>query len=422
MNWILIIIAAVAFAIPGKPVCLVSEAPQEDIGRIFEIKLSEIGDQTVSLQRQLDSIPDGTVENPTIIKFPKGRFWTEGVGDFSKRIDHGIVTILNRKNLVIEAEGTILYTKAPAVPFGGSMAYGKYSHRRHFCIWDSENITVIGLRIEGSNDVEGRLRPFDSKAPEGYSAYQDYLEFEHAFDVKGGVNVTLKDCHAFGVWGDGFYVGARKQWSDDVKILNCSTEWNGRQGIAVANSAKDILIDGFRGKKVRRTFIDLEPHSKEGVIDGVVIRNSEGECHLTPFAAGGRGTINNVLIENNKYSGSSYSLYCRTSNPEDLIIRKNWVFRNNTRLGRRGGNGIKLGYMDNVVIKDNSDSYSGRYYVTALFVNHLIVKDNTVEGKAVVRAAGVEGLETDFAIFDNTAKIPPAQMEQYDLIRQNNNE
>jgi hypothetical protein len=168
------------------------------------------------------------------------------------------------------------------------------------------------LRIEGSNCTEGKLlgtkgntpdfwksHKNDPEAREGYSAYQSYWEFEHGFDIRGGKNITLEDCEVYAVWGDGYYIGGNTQISDGIKIINCTIEWNGRQGLAVANSAQNILIDNLTVVKSRRSGIDLEPHSSNGFVRNVEIKNSTIECQLTPFAAGGSGDVSNIYIHHN---------------------------------------------------------------------------------------------------------------------------
>ncbi len=395
------------------------------------IVLKEEGDVTRELQAQLDKIPNGTAENPIYIKFPEGKFWTEGIQNPYFRNRTHVTKIQNKKHWIIDGYGTIFFTKAPSVAFGGSVQNGEYSYRRHFRIIDSENITVKGLRIEGSNYTEGKLlgtegntpdfwksKSNDSEAWNGYAAYQSYWEFEHGFDILGSKNITLEDCEVFGVWGDGYYIGAHSQISDGVKIINSSVEWNGRQGLAVANSAQNILIDNLTVVKSRRSGIDLEPHSTNGFVRNVEIRNSNIECQLTPFAAGGSGDVSNIYIHHNKYSGSGHSLYVRASDADKGIIRHDWNFSFNERVNGRHRSSapcIKMGWTSNVHIEGNIDFYQSKYYFGLMSGENVTIINNKLNGGNLVRLADVKNVKVrgnspKLEILDNTEVLPQQEL------------
>lgn len=387
----------------------------QDTSRTYFIELEGEGDLTKLLQDQIDAVPDGTPERPNLIKFPKGRFWTEGNLDWNPRGKNGIINFINRHNLIVEGftkeEPTVFYTKAPAVPYGGNASvYGTYSERRHFRINQSTNIQVRNIRIEGSNILEGKklgstpeLTPEfwkggkDGGSSEGFPAYQPYWEFEHAFDIINSQNITIEDCSVLGVWGDGVYLGQSiTKPSENIILKNLHLKFTGRQGIAVSDARK-ILIDNVWIDKGRRSGIDLEPFHDAGFANDVEIRNSKIDVQLTPFAAGGKGDVSNIYIHNNEYSGSGNTIYCRTSNEKNPTIRRNWRFINNTRTNRYGSSApvIKFGWTENILIEGNIDriSHSKGFYVGASYCKDLVVKNNKIENGKAIRIFKTENVK-----------------------------
>lgn len=375
---------------------------EKDQPQVYEIELDTTSgiDQTGILQRQINAVPDGTPEDPTIIRFPKGRFWTEGELTVNPRGENGIINIRARKNLVIEGDSTVFYTKAPATPFGGNVNQNRYSKRRHFRIHGSQNILVKNIIIEGSNVIEGKLLGTapettpgfwkggpDNGSKKGFPGYRSYWEFEHGFDIINSQNITIENSKVYGVWGDGVYIGqSTTNPSENIILRNLHLKFTGRQGIAVSDARK-ILIDSVRIEKGRRSGIDLEPFHDGGFANEVEISNSRIEVQLTPFAAGGRGDVSDIYIHNNEFSGSGHSVYCRTSNEKNPTIRRNWRFIDNTRLDRFGSSApvMKFGWTENITIRGNKDNYSGKYPIGLSFCKNVEVIDNEFEGGNQIR-------------------------------------
>ncbi|PRY10584.1 hypothetical protein CLV24_1133 [Pontibacter ummariensis] len=341
----------------------------QELWDVYQITLSEDStvDQTASIQKQLDAIPDGTPTKPNIIRFPDGRFWTEGDLENNSQGRNGIINLTNRHNLIIE--GGTFYTKAPATAYGGNVDKGDYSRRRHFWLIECTNITLRKIRVEGSNTIDGRvigttptLTPSfwqggeDNGALHGSPAYRSYWELEHAFDIRGCKNITLEDCFVFGVWGDGVYVGGTTSPSENIVLRNLHLRFTGRQGIGVANSVDGLLIDKVWVDKGRRASIDLEPHNHQGFVRNVKIQNCRLEAVMVAIAAAGRGDVSNIYIHNNTYTTTSPFLVCHDSS--EKVTRENWTVKNNTRIGAFGSPvaSIRFKKTNNIVLEGNTDA------------------------------------------------------------------
>ncbi|UJH91038.1 right-handed parallel beta-helix repeat-containing protein [Antarcticibacterium sp. 1MA-6-2] len=385
-----------------------------DTTNIYYINVQGGGDLTKHIQDQIDAVPNGTAQKANVIKFPRGRFWTEGNLEWNPKGKNGIINFVNKHHLIIEGfskeEPTVFYTKAPAIPFGGNVSRGNYSHRRHFRIHQSTNITVRNIRIEGSNTIEGKVLGSsseftpdfweggkDSGSKSGFPAYQSYWEFEHAFDIINSQNITIEDSSVYGVWGDGVYIGqSTTNPSENIILRNLHLKFTGLQGIAVSDARK-IIIDKVWIDKGRRSGIDLEPFHDEGFANDVEVRNSKIDVQLTPFAAGGRGDVSNIYIHNNEYTGSGNTIFCRTSNEKNPTIRKNWKFIKNVRTNTYGSSSpvIKFGWTENILIEGNVDRVSHKkgLYVGASYCNNIVIKDNEVKGGKAIRIYKSNNLE-----------------------------
>lgn len=296
---------------------------------VYEIIIdnSEDVDLTIMIQEQIDAIPDGKTGKPNIIRFPEGRFWTEGNLENNPKGLKPVIHFLNRHNLIIEGANpekpTTFFTKAPAIPWGGSVGKNMYSKRRHFSVEESTNIIVRHIRIEGSNRIKGELLgtapeytpEFWGGGPDKGSGgeahgYVGYWELEHAFEVKDSKHVLLDRVEAYGVWGDGLYIGnSTGNPSEYITIKDSYLGFVGRQGIAMAN-CRNILVDNVHIEWGRRADIDMEPFSSDGFVEHVEIKNCVLESLMTTFAMGGRGQKNYIDIHHNEFKrGGTISVY-----------------------------------------------------------------------------------------------------------------
>lgn len=320
-------------------------------------------DETATIQAQIDAAPDGTPDCSTIIRFPEGRYHTEGDLANNPRGRNGVLLFENRHNLIVEGPATF-YTEAPAVPYDTSVPGNTYSLRRHFWLKNCSNITIRNIRVEGSNYTEGRklaagTPPFwqggpDNGSAAGFPGYRGSWEFEHAFDITDSKNITIEDCEVDSVWGDGVYIGNHPSvGSDNIILRNLNLRFTGRQGIGASN-CRNVLIENVTVDHGRRAAIDLEPFSDNSFVTDVEIKN----CNMHPlqshFAMGGRGDVSRINIHDNIVNGAGLTLHCFDS--AGLTRRSDWTFTNNIRLSNYGSPlaPIRFTMTDNVTIDNNT--------------------------------------------------------------------
>ncbi|MEY2454751.1 MAG: hypothetical protein QOD92_4325 [Acidimicrobiaceae bacterium] len=189
------------------------------------------GDVTSELQ----SLFDGAKDNSTIT-FPSGGCY---------RVDDTL-TIDGHHRLQIEGNGATLRAGTPGD-----------RNRRHLIISNSDDITVRGLTVIGSNDKPG--------------VYDEKLAFQHAFALNGVHRALLDKVSASRLHGDFVYIGGKVgSPSSDVTVTSSTFDGSGRQGIAVT-AADRVLISGNDIANVARSMFDIEPNSPDDEVRDVRI-------------------------------------------------------------------------------------------------------------------------------------------------------
>lgn len=253
-------------------------------------------DVTEELARFLSSVPHGTT-----VEFPRdGRYRIEGR-----------VEVADQRDLTIEGNGSLLF----ATETGGE-------ERRHVSFRDSANITIRGLKVKGANPNAGT----------GDDAYKASLAAQHGLDFHAVKGLVLDGVTVTDVWGDFVYLGPNRgsmEPTEDVVIRNSTFERNGRQGIALVH-ARRVLIERNRISQTRRATFDLEPNGKDLAVDDVrIVDNDIGDGRLLFIAAHGRGTVNNVVVMNNRLVDRPLNISVQA--PDKGEVRRNFRI-----IGNRG--------------------------------------------------------------------------------------
>jgi hypothetical protein len=254
-----------------------------------------------------------------------------------------------------------------------------YSNRRHIWVQGGNNVTLKNLRVEGENlkwDQEKKSNPNDD---DDYASYFSPWEFEHAFSVYGGRNMTFENLQARGIWGDGFYSQGK---TNGLTLKNFKVSYNGRQGVAFSQS-ENVVAENVQILNSRRAGFDLEPNSK-WVVKNVLIKNSYIRGYHVAFAAGGRGAVDNITIQNNKIAGPGVPWVFVSES--DGVRRYDWKVYDNEVLNRLGSPspGMRFDNVTNIDVQRNRSrivTTQSRNPVGLSGVKGtVIVKDNDFDG------------------------------------------
>lgn len=109
------------------------------------------------------------------------------------------------------------------------------------------------------------------------------IQFGHGIRINGGKNITINNCYITECFGDGINIqvgsaGVDDQFPEDIKINNCTCNYNRRLGIAV-EGGKNIIISNTtcrdNGKINRLVYpgsgIDIEPWHEDNYVKNLVI-------------------------------------------------------------------------------------------------------------------------------------------------------
>ena len=168
----------------------------------------------------------------------------------------------------------------------------------------AKNVSISNLNVRGAN----------KKGP----VYNEALEAQHGFEIVGGSNVTLTNCSAKDVNGDGLYIGMGPVDGktglgvpSTVVTVNTFSATNcARMGVTWV-SGEDVYITQLKIDGTGRSAIDIEPNAtarvpgedpngkrfrivRRGLFDGIDARN----YNFNLVAAGGVGTVEHVTFRN----------------------------------------------------------------------------------------------------------------------------
>lgn len=144
-------------------------------------------------------------------------------------------------------------------------------------------------------------------------------EYGFGVQIHNSNNINIKNLKCKSCWGDGIFIA----YSKDVKIINCISDNNRRQGLSIV-SGENIYIDncGFINTNgtAPQAGIDIEPNKSSDIIKDIIIKNSNFdnnigsgiEINIDKMIVGEQ-TLNllDIVIENckfnNNHTGITYS-------------------------------------------------------------------------------------------------------------------
>jgi len=127
-------------------------------------------------------------------------------------------------------------------------------------IENAENVEVYNANIEGD-----RRNHLGTKG-----------EWGMGIDVRGSKNVLIKNTYIKDCWGDGIYIGATNNMSENIKVHDFIIDYSRRNGISIINvSGLDIsngLIANTMGTDPQMG-IDIEPNKSDDEVKNITISN-----------------------------------------------------------------------------------------------------------------------------------------------------
>jgi hypothetical protein len=243
------------------------------------------GDDTARINAWIASLPSGGCGYMT----PR-----EDGSSTAYRVD-GTVEISNRSGLRLLLDGAVF--RASGVV--GDIDPGpKTGWRSHVAIRDSTDISLSGLRVEGSWDCT-----FDSS-----------YEGEAAFFVEDSRKIVLDNVSAGGIAGDGVEIAG----AQGLRITGSSFDCTGRMGVSVIRTSSDIVVTRSTFDHIARSAFDVELTAAWYDVEDVSISHNTVANHgLLFFAGGGLGRKGGIILSDNtstvkpiriKYVGSDLTL------------------------------------------------------------------------------------------------------------------
>jgi hypothetical protein len=296
------------------------------------------GDVTSALNAYLARVSEGS----TVVFPAKSRYRIEGT-----------LSLVNRRNIVIEGQGATFFAKSnglnrPAPGCNRRASVCRYPNRTraHWVLTDDTNIVVRDVKVIGSDPRPG-----------ANGTYDPALEAQHGFSILGGSGIVLDHVSARNVWGDLVNIGAA---STNVIIKNSTFHGASRQGWSITNGQHVTFVNNSVAA-ARRSLIDIEADTRRDRIAYVTIRNnrlgSSRFCTLTNYGA--PAVEHDFVIADNRAIGSAPIKICVQATR--TARRRNFEFSGNVgATGARLPNEpmVSIAYVDHVTVKGNVQRFS----------------------------------------------------------------
>jgi hypothetical protein len=257
-------------------------------------------DATLLLQAVIDTVPDGRC-----LRLRAGGTY---------RADTPL-KIFGRTDLTLDGNGAVIKRDRR-----GHVAPGEKSKRPHILITAGTGVTIENLTIDGASRT---------------GEYWDIYETDHAFDVKGSTNLTIRDTTVRQVFGDFVYVDD-SQWpihsGINVPTTNLLVSGNtfrtaGRHGLGVAGLAVGVRFENNLVRHVGRSGIDFELHPGKSISQFEIVGNTFRDFRLNWIAAG-EGAATDIFVGFNQILGDS--MHIKIGPRYQPAYHERWTFEGNT--------------------------------------------------------------------------------------------
>ena len=304
-------------------------------------------DVTAALNYWIQTVPDGTASNISVIKFPAGNTYLLSEG----------IQFKDRSYLTFDGYGAKLKLNPLQDPITGykqhqslfllGWGYNTYSGGTN------KNIIIRGFEFEASNPT-----------PAVWNADR---EGAHAVEIDNSDGVEVYDILAHGIAGDGF----KTTRGLNLWIHNNHIQDAGRQGVTICEG-DSILIENNQFDHMGYFILDLEPNGRmennqlvESITNITFRNNTAGTWGGTiggGLVAVGCGAnfkeIGNITITGNTMTGSSYSTLCSYFNMKQYKRLYNIVFTNNKASQSAAGPAWVFKTIDGLTITGNNQPLS----------------------------------------------------------------
>lgn len=243
--------------------------------------------------------------------------------------DHVTNIYVNRDIQWLPTEASSLFNISNSVNLylNGTITVQANSLQRYYVIFleNTTNVHIIGGSIIGDRQTHGT----------------NAAEHCHGIELWESKNVTISGTHISYMPGDGIYLGGGDgsnssdltKANEFVVIENCVCRYNGRQGISVASSINELLIDNceFSYTGVGNVItaqngpwagIDIEPTVSIGLLKNIIIRNTifkKNKSHQ--FVVATNIQLDDIVVENCIFEADTF-----TENNEKVFIESSSVY------------------------------------------------------------------------------------------------
>lgn len=240
-----------------------------------------------------------------VVAFPPGETY----------VVNGTIEVLLRNDITINVNDSTIQAVTP-----GTL------NRAHWRLTRCNDIVINDPVVIGANPNAGTGDP----------AYVPSKESQHAFEIRGGSNITVNNPSGSDIYGDWIYLTDSGGWPDGITFNNVNFTRNGRQAIAIV-AGRNVIVDGGTISEIRRSFVDCEPNTVGQGAENIDIGNLAVHNLRLSFLAskGADGMIDGLTMHDIDVTGGVGGTLSTEVNPPS-VRRANISIINCTAVNESG--------------------------------------------------------------------------------------
>ncbi len=322
-------------------------------GTIYNIPSSIDGsgntNVSTAIQAFVNSVPNGTSSNPSIIKFPAGKTYQLQPG-----INYG-----GKSYIIFDGSGTpTQYGNTGGATLKAPGNGIKVENSPFYAQYPANDIIFKNFNLIGSNPHGATNLCWNGEAAQNSGGTLG--EYQMGISMRGARDIEIANINFDKFQGDHVYLGAFRAsptvWNENIWIHNVYGNNNGRMAFGII-AANNLKIEDSKFDNTCMYVFDQEPnYSDEGTTNAIYRRNIIGNyaystafgesAVLDTYSPATSAIFGSVTFENNTITGKPVGrpigqspIYMKLLEPNQTGT---WIIRNNTCTSKGIGPAIRI--------------------------------------------------------------------------------
>ncbi len=302
---------------------------------------------STAIQAFVNSVPNGSAANPSIIKFPTGKTYQLQPG-----INYG-----GKSYIIFDGSGTpTQYGNTGGATLKASGNGIKVENSPFYAQYPANDIIFKNFNLIGSNPHGATNLCWNGESAQNSGGTLG--EYQMGISMRGAKNIEIANMNIDKMQGDHVYLGTVNTglWNENIWIHNIYGNNNGRMALGIIG-VNNLRVEDSKFENTCMYVFDQEPnYGNEGTTNATYRRNIIGNyaystafgesAVLDTYSPATSANFGSVTFENNTITGKPIGrpigqspIYMKLLEPNQTGT---WIIRNNTCTSKGIGPAIRI--------------------------------------------------------------------------------